>query len=288
MANVQPVILLGALLMYLMAVLGNLIIATLVCVLSELHTPMYFFLGNLSVQDLVLASTIQPKLLHITITGNSKISFQGCITQIFLFVMCVVNEFFLLTSMAYDRYVAICFSLHYSRIMNWRMCSMLAMNSWLISAINSLIYSFLMSKLSFCDVHEINHFFCDVKMILSLSCSDIAHMIQIIYMEAVFFGLIPFALILTSYVYIISTIVKINSSEGRLKAFSSCSSHLTVVILFYGTSLSLNTKPDSETFREQDKLLSMLYTLVVPMLNPLVYSLRNKQVLKAIKKVLKC
>ncbi|XP_075061992.1 olfactory receptor 13F1-like [Mixophyes fleayi] len=275
----------GVLLMYLIAVLGNVIITALVCLAPQLHTPMYFFLCNLSIQDVMYVSSILPNLLAITMTGVTCISFQACITQVFVFVFSLDTEFFLLTSMAYDRYVAICIPLHYSILVNKRTCVQLAAASWTMGALNSLMYSILVSNLSFCGVQEINHFFCDVNTMLNLSCSDTSTIDIILFVEGVFLGLLPFLFILISYIYIIYNILKIHTSGQRLKIFSGCSSHLTVVILFYGTVLILYMKPKSENSQERDKLLSLLYVAVVPTLNPLVYSLRNREVIKAMNKI---
>ncbi|KAM4749144.1 olfactory receptor 5V1-like [Rhinophrynus dorsalis] len=258
-------------------------ITTLVCLVSHLHTPMYFFLCNLSIQDIVYVSAILPKLMDITLTGDTSISFPSCATQLFVFMFCVGTEYLLLTSMAYDRYVAICIPLHYSLIMNKRICTLTASASWIIGALHSLMHTVLISKMSFCSFQEINHFFCDLKTLLKLSCSDVTIIKALILMSAVVLGFLPFLLTLTSYVFIISTILKIRTTAGRLKTFSSCSSHLTIVLLFFGTAISLYIKPESEQSQEQDKLLSLVYVALIPMLNPLVYSLRNKQVLKAMK-----
>ncbi|KAM4642049.1 olfactory receptor 2T11-like [Discoglossus pictus] len=285
--KLQPVLFTGVLLMYLLAVTANLIITGLICLVYQLHNPMYFFLCNLSVQDIIYVSTILPKLLVITITGDTRISFFFCcFIQIFLFAFCVDTEFFLLSSMAYDRYVAICIPLRYSLIMNKKLCAILITTPWLAGFVNSLMFTLLMLNLTFCKSQEINHFFCDAPTMLKLSCSDTSIIRTVISVEGVSLGLFPFVMILISYMYILSTVLKIKSSAGRLKTFSSCSSHLTVVILFYGTSISLYMKPKSEQSQEQDKMLSMLYIALVPMLNPLVYSLRNREVLKSMKKVL--
>ncbi|XP_053545652.1 olfactory receptor 1496-like [Bombina bombina] len=284
----QLVVVIGVLFMYLLAVLGNVTIVTLVSLVSQLQSPMYLFLCSLSVQDIMYVSAILPKLLAITITGDTSITFSGCITQIFLFVFCVDTEFFLLTSMAYDRYVAICIPLHYSLIMSKTVCALLITVSWFGGFLNACAYSLILSHLTFCNKKVINNFFCDLIIVLKLSCSDITYIMTLfIPLESTVLGLIPFTLIMISYIYIIATILKIRSSSGRLKTFSSCSSHLTVVVLFYGTSMSLNMKPKSENSLEIDKLLSMIYIGVVPMVNPLVYSLRNKEVLKAMKNSLK-
>ncbi|XP_041441527.1 olfactory receptor 2T29-like [Xenopus laevis] len=283
-AEFKPLLFWGVLLMYLLTVLGNMTIILLVCQESSLHTPMYFFLCNLATQDIVYVSAIQPKLLSITLTGATSIGFPYCIIQMFLFVMCTDTDFFLLTSMAYDRYVAICISLRYSLIMNRIICTRLAVSCWLFAALNSFMYCWLVSGLSYCRSRAIKHFFCEVKAVLKLSCSDTSTINMILYIEGALGGLLPFLLILTSYIFIILTIVNMRSSVGRLKAFSSCSTHLTVVILFCGTVISLYMKPDTEYSEEQDKVLSLLYVAVVPMLNPIVYSMRNKEVLKSLKK----
>ncbi|XP_053545653.1 olfactory receptor 13F1-like [Bombina bombina] len=281
----QLVLFTTVLLMYLLTVFGNLTITAVVCLVSQLQTPMYFFLCNLSVQDILYVSAILPKFLAITITGDTKISFSKCITQLFIFALCLANEFLILTSMAYDRYVAICLPLHYSIIMNKRVCTLLASLSWLTACINSLIFSMIMSQLSFCNLWEINHFFCDVQSMLNISCSDTKNVRIYVYAGCLMLGVFPFLVILVSYIFIISAILKIRTTEGRRKTFSSCSSHLIVVILFCGTSMGMNMK--SENNPDIDKILSMVYIAVVPMLNPLVYSLRNKEFIKIIKKRLK-
>ncbi|XP_053545650.1 olfactory receptor 11L1-like [Bombina bombina] len=284
----QLVVFVLVLLMYLLAVLGNVTIVTLVSLVSKLQTPMYLFLCSLSVQDIMYVSAFLPKLLAITITGDTSITFSGCITQIFLFTFCIGTEFFLLTSMSYDRYVAICIPLHYPLIMSKKVCALLITVSWFGGFLNAFVFNMMVSHLTFCNKQKINNFFCDVIILLKLSCSDITYIMTLfIPLEAIALGFLPFILIIISYIYIISTILKIRSSSGRLKTFSSCSSHLTVVVLFYGTSMSLNMKPKSENSLEIDKVLSVIYTGVVPMVNPLVYSLRNKEVLKAMKSIFK-
>ncbi|XP_075688146.1 olfactory receptor 5AR1-like [Rhinoderma darwinii] len=275
----------GILLMYSLTLLGNLVIICLISLASQLHIPMYYFLCNLSVQDIVYVSAILPKFLAITITRDSRIAFPGCITQMFFFTFCVGTEFLLLTSMAYDRYVAICVPLHYTIIMSKEMCILLALASWLVGFLTALIHSLLVSFASFCSSQDINHFYCDLKTVIRLASSETSHINTLLFVVCVVLGLFPFLLILTSYIFIISTIIKIRSSSGRGKVFSSCSSHLTVVILFYGTPLSSYMIPGSEHSQEQDKMLSLLYTAVVPFLNPLVYSLRNQEVLTAMKNI---
>ncbi|OCT86467.1 hypothetical protein XELAEV_18020150mg [Xenopus laevis] len=272
--------------MYLIIVLGNTMIATLICLVYQLHTPMYFFLCNLAIQDILYASTTMPKLMAITATGNMDISFHGCITQIFVFDFCIITEFFLLVTMAFDRYVAICIPLHYSLIMKRSVCATMASTCWMIGGLNSLLFTLLISKLSFCGSKEIDHFFCDPKSLLKLSCSDTTVIMSTVFAEGVFFGFLP-CLIVMSYAAIISTIFKIQTFEGRRKAFSRCSSHLTIVIIFFGTTIGLYLKPEPENSVECDKFMSLLYVALVPILNPLVYTLRNKQVLMSVTQIIK-
>ncbi|KAE8619184.1 hypothetical protein XENTR_v10009671 [Xenopus tropicalis] len=284
-ADVEMLLFIGVLLMYLLAVLGNLIIIALICVAPQLHTPMYFFLCNLAFQDIVHVSAIQPKLMAITITGDHSISFPGCISQIFLFIFCLDTEFFLLTAMAYDRYVAICVPLRYSVIMNKSVCTLLATIVWLLAGLNALMYVILISNLSFCKSHQLNHFFCEMKTMFSVSCNNITADLILIFVEDIIIGIFLVLLIITSYIYIISAVVKIRSSAGQIKAFSNCSAHLIVVILLYGTCLGFYMKPGLDQSQDQDKILSMVYVSMIPVLNPLVYSLRNTEVLKAFRKV---
>ncbi|XP_075061998.1 olfactory receptor 1F1-like [Mixophyes fleayi] len=284
-ATEQLLLFIGVLVMYLLTLLGNLVITTLICLVSKLHTPMYFFLCNLSIVDVTYVSSTLPKLLSITITQDNRISFQSCMAQLFFFTFCAICDIFVLTSMAYDRYVAVCRPLQYTLIMNKRICITMAACCWLVSAMNSLLLTLLTSVLSFCDSHKINHFFCDLKTMTALSSSDTKSREIFMLFQDILIAFIPFSLTITSYVYIISTILKIHSSEGRLKAFSSCTSHLTTVILFYGPILFVYIKPESDHSKEQDNLISMIYVAVVPMINPFVYTLRNKDVLGAIRKL---
>ncbi|KAG8573960.1 hypothetical protein GDO81_008971 [Engystomops pustulosus] len=282
--TIQLWIFVAVLSIYLLCVFENILVTVIVCQTPQLHTPMYFFLCNLTILDVLYVSAILPKLMVITITGNTTIWSTGCFTQVFLYVLCIGTEFFLLVCMAYDRYVAICIPLHYMLIMNRKMCLILAVCCCNLGVFNAMMYALLISKLWFCKVPEINHFFCHMRSILQFSCSDTTAIGILITVDGIVLGFFPFILILISYIYIISTILKMNSISGRRKAFSSCSSHLIVVFLFCLTSLSLNMKPETKSSQEQDKFLSMLYIAVAPMLNPLVYSLRNKDVLVAMKR----
>ncbi|KAG9470883.1 hypothetical protein GDO78_016454 [Eleutherodactylus coqui] len=271
--------------MYLLAVMGNLIIAALICGVPQLHTPMYFFLCNLSSVDIVYVSTILPKMLSIIITEDKTISYSGCITQLYFFIFCADAENSILTCMAYDRYVAVCSPLHYSMIITKKVCFILTSSYIIFSAMNFLMFTLLICTLSFCYSCKINHVFCEVRVLMALSSSDITSREFVIFAEAICLVIATFLFILTSYVRIISSILTMNSDKGRRKAFSSCSSHILTVLLFYGPFSFMYLKPESEHSKEQDKILSMFYVALVPMLNPFVYSLRNKDVLGAIRKV---
>ncbi|KAM4675830.1 olfactory receptor 2T29-like [Discoglossus pictus] len=244
---------------------------------------MYFFLCNLSVLDILYISSTLPKLLFISYTGNNRTSFAECITQLYFFLFFADTESFLLTSMAFDRYVAICMPLHYSMIMNKNSCGLLAFTAWFMGAVNAWILTRFVIELSFCGLNEINNFFCDLKALLTISCSDTSYLRHFIFVDGTCIGAIPLFLTLASYVCIISTVFKIRTSDGRFKAFSSCTSHLTAVILYYGSALCLYMRSSPE----QDKYLSLLFVTLVPVFNPLVYSLRNKDILGAMKKVKK-
>ncbi|KAG9465753.1 olfactory receptor 5AR1-like [Eleutherodactylus coqui] len=282
--HIQFFIFIGVLSVYLLCVLGNIFITVIVCLTSQLHTPMYFFLCNLMILDITYVSAILPKLLVLTITGDISISYPGCFAQIFFYVFCAGTEFFILASMAYDRYLAICIPFHYMLLMNKKTCLTLSASSFSIGVLNAMLYPLLISKMSFNNFHEINHFFCHMKSILKLCYTEAAAIDLLITVDGIVVGFSLLIFILISYIFIISAILKIQISSGRFKAFSGCSSHLTVVLLFCLTSLSLNIKTENELSQEQDKILSMLYIAVVPLLNPIVYSLRNKDVLNAIEK----
>ncbi|XP_040178062.1 olfactory receptor 50-like [Rana temporaria] len=273
----------AVLLMYLMTVLGNMTIALLVCWVPQLHTPMYFFLSNLAISDVIYVSVTLPKLLSILLTHDHRMSFSACMAQVYFFSLSGVCDLLLLASMSYDRYVAICKPLQYSLLMSKDVCISLALSPWLISVTNSTINVLSTSLLSFCHTQKVDHFFCDQKTLNSITSSDATSRNILMLCEDVLLASFPFLLIMTSYMFIISTILKIHSSEGRLKAYSSCTSHLTTVILFYGPIVILYGKPESEGSKEMDILLTLLYTAVVPMLNPFVYTLRNKDILNAIK-----
>lgn len=269
------------LLMYSLTMLGNVIIVSLVCLISHLRTPMYFFLCNLSIQDILYVSNTLPNFLAITISGDHAVAFPACICQMFIFSFCIGTEFLLLTSMAYDRYVAICIPLRYATIMKNVTCVLLAAASWLLGFLNALTQSLMLYFSAFCKSHNVDHFYCDLKVLINLATSDTTDIKNVLSFITVVMGFLPLFCILVSYVGIIRTIAKTRGSG--VKAFSSCSSHLTVVVLFYGPSLGSYTIPQSQHSQEQDKMLSLLYIALVPLLNPLVYTLRNKDILRAMK-----
>ncbi|XP_068836307.1 olfactory receptor 7C1-like [Capricornis sumatraensis] len=270
--------------MFVVTVLGNLLIILAISSDSHLHTPMYFFLSNLSFADVCFTSTTVPKMLVNIQTQSKSISYAGCITQMYFFMVFGGMDTLLLTVMAYDRFVAICHPLHYTVIMNPCLCGLLVLVSWFISLSYSLIQSLLVLRLSFCTNWVIPHFYCELVQVLTLACSDtlINYILQ--YVVIGFLGIVPFSGILFSYTRIVSSILRIPSAHGKYKAFSTCASHLSVVSLFYGTGLGVYISSDSFSWRGM--IASVMYTVVTPMLNPFIYSLRNRDIKRALQKVL--
>ncbi|XP_071972445.1 olfactory receptor 5AP2-like [Engystomops pustulosus] len=271
------------LIMYLMTLSGNVLLIIVVRINSKLQTPMYFFLSNLSIIDICFSSAIVPKILINTLSKDRSISLVGCALQMYFHLALGATECVILAVMAYDRFAAICRPLHYQTIINKKMCILLASISWGLGFGNASIHVPLTFQLPFCKSHHVNHFFCEMPPLFRLSCKDtrpneIAMNIaaQIIVLSAFFFTLI-------SYIHIISNVFKIRSSQGREKAFSTCASHLTVVSMYYGTIIFMYLKPRSAYSPEIDKTVSVLYTVVTPMLNPIIYSMRNKDVKETIK-----
>ncbi|XP_059126103.1 olfactory receptor 1361-like [Peromyscus eremicus] len=284
----QQLLFLLFLIMYLATVLGNLLIILAISTDSHLHTPMYFFLSNLSFVDVCFSSTIVPKVLAIHIFDSQAISFSGCLTQLYFLCVLAVMDNFLLAVMAYDRYVAICHPLHYTTKMTHQLCALLVVGSWVVASLNALLHTLLMARLSFCADNIIPHFFCDTPPLLKLSCSD-THLNELMILFVGGLLLIsPFVCILVSYVLITCAVLRVLSPRGRWKAFSTCSSHLAVVGLFYGTIISLYFNPSSSSSHSagSDMAAAMMYTVVTPMLNPFIYSLRNKDMKGALRKVL--
>ncbi|XP_045630318.1 olfactory receptor 7D4-like [Ursus americanus] len=270
--------------MYLVTVLGNLLIILAVSCDPHLHTPMYFFLSNLSFADICFTSTTVPKMLANIQTQSKVITYAGCITQMCFFMVFGGMDTFLLTVMAYDRFVAICHPLHYPVIMNPQLCGLLVLMSWFMSLSYSLIQSLLILRLSFCTNWVIPHFYCELAKALTLACSDTLVNHILLYMVTSLLGIVPFSGILFSYTRIASSILRIPSTNGKYKAFSTCASHLCVVSLFYGTGLGVYFSSDAPSWRSM--IASVMYTVVTPMLNPFIYSLRNRDIKKALQKVL--
>ncbi|XP_030066615.1 olfactory receptor 5A2-like [Microcaecilia unicolor] len=275
--EMQPLLFLLFLIIYLMCLSGNLLIIFTVCSDSHLHSPMFFFLCNLSFLEICYVTVTVPKLLAVLIAQNKTISFMQCLIQMYMFMACTDVECYLLTAMAYDRYVAICKPLHYTIIMNKKVCIILAIVSWSFSFLIPVPHFTSISQSSFCSSHKINHFFCDMTALMSLSCSGTYVIETLTYIEGSLLGFSPLILTIISYVYIISAILRIQSAKGRQKAFSTCSSHLTVVLLFYGTSFGVYMRPQTAYSTDLNKLLTVVYITVIPLLNPLIYSLRNKE-----------
>uniref|UniRef100_A0A8C4LLR1 Olfactory receptor n=1 Tax=Equus asinus TaxID=9793 RepID=A0A8C4LLR1_EQUAS len=274
------------LVIYMIILLGNGIIILITRVDSILQTPMYFFLSNFSFLEICYVSVTIPRMLMDLWTQKGNISFFACATQMCFFLILGGTECFLLALMAYDRYVAICNPLHYPLVMNHKVCVQLVVASWINGVPVGIGHTCQIFSLPFCGSNQINHFFCDIPPLLKLACGDIFVNEMFIYIFAVLFVTVPFMLILRSYSRIISTILKLPSSTGQTKAFSICSSHLIVVVLFYGSATLTYLKPKSNQYEGTDKLLSLFYTILTPMFNPLIYSLRNKDVRKALRKFL--
>ncbi|XP_069891492.1 olfactory receptor 2D3-like [Dipodomys merriami] len=273
------------LIVYLLTILGNLLIIILIFVDSQLHTPMYFFLRNLSFADLCFSTSIVPQMLIHFLVKKKTISFWGCMTQIIVFLLVGCTECALLAVMSYDRYVAVCKPLHYSTIMTQQLCLQLAIGSWASGALVSLVDTTFTFHLPYRGDNKINHYFCEPPVLLKLASADTYNTEMAIFAMGVVILLAPVSLILVSYWNIISTVIHMQSGEGKFKAFSTCSSHLIVVVLFYGSGIFTYMRPNSKTTKERDKMISVFYTVVTPMLNPIIYSLRNKDVKGALRKL---
>nr|XP_006112373.1 olfactory receptor 10A4-like [Pelodiscus sinensis] len=271
------------LVIYLLTLMGNLLVILLVKLNPSLHTPMYFFLVNLSFLEICFTSGVVPQLLVHLLVEEKTISIAGCAAQMYVNTIMGLTECCLLAAMAYDRYVAICHPLYYTTIMSGRVCAQLAGASWIIGVLVEVAKVTWLFSLPFCGSHRIHHFFCDIPPVMKKACTDTTKMKIVGFTVSVLFILSPFLLIILSYVCILSTILKLPSAEGRHKAFSTCSSHLMVVTLFYGTALITYLMPKSESTVETDQMISLVNTIVAPVLNPLIYTLRNKEVKGALR-----
>ncbi|XP_032769074.1 olfactory receptor 1361-like [Rattus rattus] len=282
----QQLLFLLFLIMYLATVLGNLLIILAISTDSRLHTPMYFFLSNLSFVDVCFSSTTVPNVLANHILGSQKISFSGCLTQ--LYFLCVFGDMdnFLLAVMAYDHLWPYATPLHYTTKMTHQVCALLVMGSWVVANMNCLLHILLMARLSFCADNIIPHFFCDVAPLLKLSCSD-THLNELMILtEGAVVMVTPFVCILISYIHITCAILRVSSPRGGWKSFATCGSHLAVVCLFYGTVIAVYFNPSTSYSAGRDTAAAVMYTVVTPMLNPFIYSLRNRDMKVALRKLL--
>ncbi|KAM5152812.1 olfactory receptor 5B12-like [Mantella aurantiaca] len=264
------------LLIYLLTLICNLLIISLIVTDSHLHTPMYFFLGNLASLDLCCSSVTVPRMLFDLHTKRKKITIAACMTQFFFFMFFVSSEVFLLAVMSYDRYTAICQPLHYTQIMRWKACVKLISCVWCLSFNHSLIHTLKALELQFCSTDIIESFFCDLPQLFQISCSDIYINVLLIFIFSGFFGFWSLMLTLLPYVYILKTVQKIQAKGNRSKVFSTCTSHLTVVFIFYSSSMFNYFRPSSNHYFAGDKVTPVIYTVITPLLNPLIYSLRNQ------------
>ncbi|XP_077197107.1 olfactory receptor 5AP2-like [Paroedura picta] len=270
---------------YLVTLLGNLIIFILIRLDSSLHTPMYYFLSHLSCLDICISSVTVPKTLVNFLSQRQTITYNQCLFQMFFLGSFTGTEAVVLAVMAYDRYAAICKPLHYSHLMSSKVCTILAFAPWIWGFLNSTIHTALSTRLTFCGVNQIHHIFCDIPPLLRIACND-AHINEMTVRIASFFvGGVSFLFTILSYCIILSSILKIRSTAGKHKAFSTCASHLIVVTLFFGNAMVNYNRPSAGYSLEMDTLISTMYCIITPMLNPLIYSLRNKEVNGALKKV---
>ncbi|XP_063158573.1 olfactory receptor 5V1-like [Candoia aspera] len=274
------------LLIYLVTLLANGTILLAIGANSQLHNPMYFFLSNLSLLDIFCPTATVPKMLENLLTECSSISFAGCVLQLYFLVALAGTEVFLLAVMAYDRYVAICNPLRYTVIMNKKRCLQMTAGTWITGFLNSLLHTTLTFTLPYCNSNRINQYYCDIPPVLALSCASTYVAEMVVLIVGGVFGMGAFLITLISYTHIIATILKIRSAEGKRKAFSTCASHLIVVCLFYGATIFTYIRPSSSHHPDQDRLVSMLYGMITPMLNPLIYSLRNKEVKRALERLI--
>ncbi|XP_068110950.1 olfactory receptor 5V1-like [Hyperolius riggenbachi] len=276
--ELQVVFFLLFLVMYLVTLSGNLLLIIVVSLTPKLQTPMYFFLGNLSVIDFCFSTTIVPKILSIAFSEDKTISFVGCAVQLYFHLALGATECLILAVMAYDRYNAICKPLQYTTIMNRIFCMYLASGCWIVSFLNSVIHTALTFQLPYCKSNQLNHFSCEMPPLFRLSCKDTLFNEVAVYIGGGLIALCSFLLTLLSYIQILSTIVKIRSTAGRQKAFSTCASHITVVTIYYGTIIFMYLRPRSSYSPDRDRVVSVIYTVVTPMLNPIIYSIRNKDI----------
>ncbi|XP_058383445.1 putative olfactory receptor 5AK3 [Diceros bicornis minor] len=281
--KLQHVLFIVFLVIYVISMVGNTGMILLIKTDSRLQTPMYFFLQHLAFVDICYTSAITPKMLQNFIVENKSISFGGCVIKLLVYATFATSDCYLLAAMAVDRYVATCNPLHYPIVMSQRACIQLVAGSYVMGSINASVHTGFTFSLSFCKSNTINHFYCDVPPILTLSCSNIDINIMLLVIFVGFHLMFTVLIVIFSYLYIIAAILKMSSTAGRKKAFSTCASHLTTVTIFYGTLSYMYLQPHSNNSQENMKMASIFYSIVIPMLNPLTYSLRNKEVKEALK-----
>ncbi|XP_073447377.1 olfactory receptor 5V1-like [Aquarana catesbeiana] len=267
-----------------MTVITNLLIFFLVLTDYHLHNPMYYFLANLAFLDMCYSSVTAPRMLFDLVTKSRSISIPACIAQVFFYISFIGSEVFLLSAMSYDRYIAICHPLHYKLIMSWRVCIRMAFLVWVAGYSISLVYTLFLLRLSFCRTTSIHNFFCDLPHLYQITCTNPFINMMVIFVLGGSIGLGVFLLTFLPYVYIFSTILRVRSKTGKRKAFSTCTSHLTVVFIFYGCFIFIYLVPSSNYMVSLNKLFTVIYSLINPLLNPLIYSLRNKDLMEALMK----
>ncbi|XP_059570369.1 olfactory receptor 2T27-like [Alligator mississippiensis] len=282
--NVHKFSMATILLAFIAALSGNALLILVIQVDSSLHTPMYFFLRQLAFMDICQTLIIVPKMLADFLIPGNPISPAGCGAQIFLALTMGVSECLLLAVMAYDRYIAICNPLQYPILMSRNICFLLSVGVWMGASVNALIQTVFTLGFHYCGSKEIDQFFCEVPALLKLSCSDTSRYESLVFVAGIVLLLIPSSLILATYACILSRVLSMKSTKGQQKALATCSSHLTVVVMFYGAAIFMYMRPRSYHSPEQDKIVSLFYTIVPPVLNPLIYSLRNRDVLGALRK----
>ncbi|XP_075687754.1 olfactory receptor 5AN6-like [Rhinoderma darwinii] len=271
---------------YLTSLAGNLLIVLLIFIDHGLHTPMYLFLSNLAGLDVFYSSVTAPRMLSDFFSKSRTIAVPSCITQFFFFFSFICIELYLLAAMSYDRYIAICHPLHYVQIMHPKMCAQMVSAAWSIGFLTSLIHTLCIQRLDFCGPNVINSFFCDLPQLFLLSCTNTFINVLVMFLVGIIMGSGAFSMTLVPYIRIFRTIMGINSQNGKLKAFSTCTSHLTVVFIFYGTLISTYLRPSPTSNSSEDRLVSVMYTVVTPLINPLIYSLRNKDLKDAVRRCL--
>ncbi|XP_069077664.1 olfactory receptor 2K2-like [Pleurodeles waltl] len=283
-SRMEMILFTAFLIIYISIIVGNTFILAVIRLSPQLQTPMYFFLSNLSFLDICYSTIIVPKMLEIFLSQKKTISFAGCASQMYLSLSLGETECILLTIMAIDRYVAICNPLRYMTIMNSAVCIRLAVGTWISGFLLSVSHVAFTLQLPLCGHNQINHFLCEVPAVLRLACSDVSLISVVVFVVGIIILMIPIVLILVSYTQIITSILRISTASGRYKAFSTCASHIIVVTLFYGTAMYIYMKPISNDSQESDTIVTVAYTVITPMVNPIIYTLRNKEVKGAMRK----